>query len=242
MSPCSNRDDQELVEVGSVGELGLGEQIYAVRFLGDVGYVVTFRQVDPLYSIDLSDPSNPVTRGELKIPGFSSYLHPVDDNLLLGIGQDATDEGRTLGTQVSVFDVSDLDNPTRLHQWTFEFDENSSSYSEVEYDHRAFLHWAQTGTTVLPVTRWSWDEETETEDNFFGAVAVEARRDGIEEIGTITHDRFQGKNGQYDWGAQIRRSFVIGDAVYTLSEIGLMASDPLVARNSRRGLLRRVLR
>ncbi len=219
------QDGDELVQVGSVGGLGRGEQIFAVRFLGDVGYVVTFRQVDPLYTIDLSDPANPIAVGELKIPGFSSYLHPVEDGLLLGVGQDATEEGFTRGTQVSLFDVSDLANPIRLQQWTMPRDENGSSSSEVEYDHRAFLHWPATGTTVLPISRWSWDERTQTEDNFFGAVAVEATRDGIEEIGRITHDRFQGKDGQYDWGAQVRRSLVIGDSLYTLSEIGLMASD-----------------
>ena len=221
------QDGEQLVQTGTVGGLGRGEQIYAVRFMGDVGYVVTFRQVDPLYTIDLSDPANPTMVGELKIPGFSSYLHPIDEGLLLGIGQDATEEGFTTGTQVSVFDVSDLANPQRLHQWTLTNgdDDESYAYSEVEYDHRAFLHWPATGTTMLPVTRWSWNEETETEDNFFGAVALEANREGIEEIGRITHDRYQGKDNYWDYGAQIRRSIVIGDSVYTLSEIGLMASD-----------------
>ena len=82
-----------LEEVGRVGGLGKGEQIQAVRFLGDLGYVVTFRQVDPLYVVDLSDQAKPRVAGELKILGYSAYLHPLGENLLLGVGQDATKQG-----------------------------------------------------------------------------------------------------------------------------------------------------
>jgi len=94
--------------LGRVGGLGKGERIYAVRFAGDKGYVVTFRQVDPLYTLDLSEKSAPKVLGELKILGYSAYLHPISDKLLLGVGQDASAQGRTLGTQLSLFDVSDL--------------------------------------------------------------------------------------------------------------------------------------
>ena len=97
-----------LVPLGSVGGLGRGERIQGVRFVDDTGYVVTFRQTDPLYTVDLSDPAHPRVRGELKILGYSAYLHPLGPDLLLGVGQDATEEGRRLGTQLSVFDVSDL--------------------------------------------------------------------------------------------------------------------------------------
>ena len=106
-----------LAPLGQVGGLGKGERIYAVRFIGDVGYVVTFRQVDPLYTLDLSQPARPRVVGELKIRGYSAYLHPLAADLLLGIGQDASERGTTLGTQVSLFDVSDPARPSRLHQW-----------------------------------------------------------------------------------------------------------------------------
>jgi uncharacterized secreted protein with C-terminal beta-propeller domain len=89
------------------------ERVKAVRFMGTQAYVVTFRQTDPLYVIDLADPTNPVVTGELKIPGYSAYLHPVGDGLLLGVGQSAELDGRTLGTQMSLFDVSDPANPQR---------------------------------------------------------------------------------------------------------------------------------
>ncbi|MEY2515122.1 MAG: hypothetical protein QOJ89_2480, partial [bacterium] len=94
-----------LEPLGRVGGLGKGERIYAVRFVGDKGYVVTFRQVDPLYTLDLSDKSNPKVVGELKLLGYSAYLHPISDDLLLGVGIDASAEGRRLGTQLSLFDV-----------------------------------------------------------------------------------------------------------------------------------------
>ena len=109
--------DGALVQLGRVGGLGKGERVYAVRFVGDTGYVVTFRQVDPLYTLDLSPPSRPAVLGELKIRGYSAYLHPLGDDLLLGVGQDATEEGRVLGTQLSLFDVSDLRRPVRITQY-----------------------------------------------------------------------------------------------------------------------------
>jgi hypothetical protein len=210
----------ELVEVGKVGGLGEGERIYSVRFLGDVGYVVTFRQTDPLYTLDLSDPTNPEVKGELKIMGYSAYLHPMDGGLLIGIGQDANEQGRVKGTQISVFDVSDLTNPVRLHQLAL----GEGSNSEVEYDHHAFLHWPETGLTMLPVQSWSWSDD-EGESGFAGALGFEVSADGIDEIATVIHPGGATEDGWWDWEAGIRRSIVIGDHVYTVSHRGLMMSD-----------------
>jgi hypothetical protein len=145
-------DGDTLVEIGSVGGLGKGEQIYAVRFLGTQAYVVTFKQVDPLYVVDLADPSAPRLVGELKIPGYSAYLHPVGDGLLLGVGQSATLEGVTQGTQLSLFDVRDPANPAQLSTLLL------GGSSEAEWDHHAFLYWPETdpatgetvGTIVIP--------------------------------------------------------------------------------------------
>ena len=93
-SPCCRPAPGRLEKIGQVSGLGRGERIYAVRFIGDRGYVVTFRQIDPLYTLDLADPAHPRVRGELKILGYSAYLHPVGDHELLGIGQDATSRAR----------------------------------------------------------------------------------------------------------------------------------------------------
>lgn len=213
-------DNGELAQIGRVDGLGKGERIYSVRFIDDVGYVVTFRQTDPLYTIDLSDPTNPAVVGELEILGYSAYLHPVGDGLLLGVGQDATEEGRTLGTQISLFDVSDPAKPTRIQNYTFD-----NGYSTVEWDHRAFLYWPQTGLTVIPVSAWKWDEETETESGFVGAIAVMVTEDGIEEIGRITHNPKEAEGEEYWWGPNIERSMVIGDSVYTYSYDGVLQSN-----------------
>lgn len=224
----SRRDDR-LTEVGRVGDLGRGERIYAVRFLGDTGYVVTFRQVDPLYVIDLSDPTAPRQLGELKIPGYSAYLHPVGEGLLLGVGQDATDEGRALGSQISLFDVSDPADPRRVA--TIQMGDGTNS--EVEYDHRAFLVWQ--GLAVVPYMSYRWDTD-EGESLWAGAIAVDldAEAPGLTERGRITHTD-QGDAGQVspqsarwwdvNYGSQIRRSIVIDDTLLTVSARGLLASD-----------------
>jgi Beta propeller domain len=197
----------KLVAVGRVGGLGKGERIYAVRFLEDVGYVVTFRQVDPLYLIDLSSPRRPRVAGELKIQGYSSYLHPIGDDLILGVGQDATDQGRTVGTQVSVFDVGNLPRPVRLHRHTI-----AASGSEAEYDHHAFLYWPRTGLTVVPVNKY----DPAGTDSF--ALGLRVGRGGIAEVGKVSH----GRTAAY---GPIRRSVVVGGGLYTVSARGVKASE-----------------
>ena len=198
--------------------LGEAEQIYSVRFLGDVAYVVTFRQTDPLYTIDLSNPREPKVVGELKILGYSAYLHPIGDGLLMGVGQDATDSGRVQGTQVSVFDVSDPSDPTRIDQITL----NKGSSSQIEYDHHAFLYWAPSSLAMVPVQQWWWDDNSESA--FFGAIGLTVDDDGhLREVRRLAHPG--GDDGNWDYRAMILRSIVVGDHVYTVSAKGIMKSD-----------------
>jgi hypothetical protein len=201
--------DGALVQLGRVDGLGKGERIFAVRFLGDVGYVVTFRQVDPLYTLDLSRPAEPRVAGELKIPGYSAYLHPVGDGLLLGVGQDAASNGRALGTQVSLFDVSDPAHPARLHQRTF----GAFGSSEAEWDHHAFLWWPPAKLAVLPLEHWGGDE------GFVGAVGVAVdRAAGIAEVGRTAHS-------DGGWPASVRRSIVVGGRLVTISDVGIQQNS-----------------
>jgi len=149
--------DPELM--GEVKGFGEGERIYAVRFMQDKAFVVTFRQTDPLFAIDLSDPTNPVLKGELEIPGFSTYLHPMEEGYLLSIGQDGDAQGTTSQVALSIFDVRDLEDPQLLHRESIGTDYSSS---EAMYDHHAFRYIAENGLLVLPVATyegWSdWEE------------------------------------------------------------------------------------
>jgi uncharacterized secreted protein with C-terminal beta-propeller domain len=165
--------------------------------------VVTFRQTDPLFTIDLSDPAAPRLAGELQLQGFSAYLHPIGDHLLLGVGQDANAQGRQLGTQLSLFDVSDLANPVRVAQAKL----GSSSSSEAEFDPHAFLWWGPSSLAVVPLR----------EQTFTGAVGFKVGRDGIAEAGRITH--VEGAS-QVD----ILRSAVVGDRLFTVSTAGVKTS------------------
>ena len=197
-----------LVQAGRVGGLGKGERIYAVRFLGSLGYVVTFRQVDPLYTLDLGDPTTPRVVGELKLLGYSAYLHPIGEDLLLGVGQDADENGRPLGTQLSIFDVSDLRRPARLDRLTI-----AGASSEAEFDHHAFLYWPKTRLAVLPIVVYAQEGRSAPE---VGAIGVRvSRAGGVSRAGKLEHHAT----------APIRRSLVVGDTLYTLSDAGLKASD-----------------
>ncbi len=135
-----------------VGDVSMApdERIFSARFFDDHAFVVTFRQVDPLFAIDLSDPRDPQIMGELKVLGFSSYLHPVGDDHLLAIGRDADENGRVNGLQVSLFDVSDLNNPSLVDQFLIT-PEGGWSWSAAEWDHHAFAYFAESGVLSIPV-------------------------------------------------------------------------------------------
>ncbi|MBZ6495207.1 beta-propeller domain-containing protein [Natrinema longum] len=132
--------DSDLETVGSVTGLGIDERVYSVRFDGDEGHVVTYREIDPFYTLDLSDPTDPVVEGKLKLPGFSEYLHPLEDDLVLGVGQ----EDRR--PKVTLFDVSDREDPVELDSKILE----DERYSDVSRTHTAFLQDEDHGVFFVP--------------------------------------------------------------------------------------------
>lgn len=223
------RDGDRLETLGQVGGLGKGEQIYSVRFMGDLGYVVTFRQTDPLYVIDLSDPATPAAVGELKINGYSAYLHPVGEGRLLGLGQDATDEGRRLGTQLSLFDVTDPANPQRLDTVSMD-----GGWSAVEGDHHAFTF--VDGLVLAPFESWIWGpvEGNTVESGRFdtGVMAVRVEGDRLT-LADILRPLFDGpidekdlwETGNDPWRMVPLRTIVIGDRIFTITNGGVAIHD-----------------
>jgi hypothetical protein len=148
-------DGDDLEEVGRVDELGVDEEIKAVRWFDDLAIVVTFRQVDPLYAVDLSDPDRPELLGELKIPGYSEYLHPISGDRLIGLGQDATLSGQVLGAQAALFDVRDLTDPRQTDVLRY----RSGSVAGAATDPRQFT-WLPDRQTALAVVWDGWEGRT----------------------------------------------------------------------------------
>jgi uncharacterized secreted protein with C-terminal beta-propeller domain len=190
--------DGQLRPIGSVGGLGAGEAIQGVRFVGDIGFVVTFLRTDPLYVVDLRDPTQPTVRGALEVTGFSSYLHPIDPGFLVGVGSSADETGRTTGAQVSVFDVRNLDEPSLVSRLEF-----LNEFSQAASDPHAFLYWAPRSLVVIPLQ----GPEPAT-------VLMVADGSGVVEVGRVSQP------------AYADRSLVIGDTLYTISSYaGVQATN-----------------
>jgi hypothetical protein len=191
--------------------------------MGDVGYVVTFRKIDPLFVIDLSDPRAPRVTGELEMPGYSAYLHPIGDGRLLGVGQRDTDvDGRADGTQVSLFDVSDPAHPRRLASLDLG---DRGGVSGTESDPRSFTWWDSPRRAVLTLTNF------QDGNAFRGAVAVEPSASGLREVGRVASDDPVGSCTPSTTGLRTR---VIGDSLVVFSATGVRtaALDDLEPRAS----------
>ena len=217
--------NENLEVVGKIEGLAKGEKIYSVRFMGNRAYMVTFVETDPLFVIDLSKPTNPTVLGELKIPGYSKYLHPYDDNHIIGFGENTkTNEYGgvvTDGMKMALFDVSDPNNPKELY--SVDIGERGT-YSELLYNHKALLFSKEKNIIAFPV---SISEETGkyyTDVKFQGAIVYGLDLDkGFTLKGTIAHMQIEDGYRDYDYEKAVERIIYIKDNLYTLSK-GLIKS------------------
>ena len=197
--------------VGSIEGIAPNEHIYSSRFDGDRGWLVTFRQVDPIFSFDLSDPRNPHITGELKIPGFSDYMQLIDQNHLLAIGRNATPEGRVQEVQVSLFDISDMANPVLLHRYSL--DSTAYGYSVASSDHLAFNYMPAIGTLAIPFGQWAQQRIV--------LLSVDIQ-DGINQIGVVggpsTDLNVVGWDAWWNQSDSFLRSVQIDDSLYAISQ------------------------
>ena len=196
--------DRNMDQIGSIENLAPGESIFSARFMGDIGYVVTFRQVDPLFVLDLSDPENPKVTGELKVPGFSNYLHPISQDILLGIGQDVDEEtGIQQGIKLSLFDVSDSGKPREIKNLTLG---DTGSYAEVLHNHKALMLKPEEELIAFDATLNTYSGKLAREA-FNGLVVVKASKAGdLQLVAEISNEGIYGQN--------VKRPVYIGDILY----------------------------
>ncbi len=232
--------DADLEQVGALEDLAPGESIYSARFLGDKAYLVTFKKVDPLFVIGLADPTKPKMLGKLKIPGYSDYLHPFDENHLIGLGKDAVpskegDFAWYQGVKLSLFDVSDVSNPREISSFKIG-DRGTESYALDE--HKAFLFSKSKGLLVIPILLAEIDEEkypygvepqTYGEYKFQGAYAFNLTLEGGFKLkGTVSHapeSAFQ-ENYYGGWSnTDVQRSLYMDNYLYTLSQKAVKIND-----------------
>jgi uncharacterized secreted protein with C-terminal beta-propeller domain len=230
-------------QVGKIDDMAPGERIYSARFMGERAFMVTFRTVDPLFAMDLSDPYDPKVLGELKIPGYSTYLHPYDENHLIGFGRD-TEEMTTIdskgnivnqwavnkGMKLSLFDVSDMTDPKEVSVVSIG---NEHAHSELLYNPKAWLFSREKGFVAFPVTQYQYhfarpfNEKTDDEEDFppFNGVHVyDIDTTGISLRGTIS----LGSNNQNDrffYENTVQRILYIGETFYSASFRGMQSNE-----------------
>ena len=217
--------DEDLKIVGGIDNVAPDESIFSARFMGDRLYLVTFQQIDPFFVIDLSS-DTPKILGELKIPGFSNYLHPYDDDHVIGVGRDTKETGggrvQQLGVKVALFDVSDVSNPKVLDDYIIG---DASTHSESLHDHKAFFFDSNKSLLSIPIS----SDTRSLEGDMAKLIAPEWDRwngfyvfdldikDGIELKGTITHT----ENERRHYGMGNSRTFYIAEVLYTASDVFL---------------------
>jgi inhibitor of cysteine peptidase len=209
--------DSDLAIIGSLENLAANESVQAARFVGDTLYLVTFRRVDPLFVIDLSTPTAPRIMGELTIPGFSTYLHPIDGGHLLGIGRENS------SVKISIYDVSDPTNPLETDKYIVA----GYSSTPADSDYKAVLFSAEKNLLVIPIHSWSYDDGNYTSRSGFYVFTV-SPQSGIALRGIIDQD---GRQPYYYGNARV---LFIGEYLYSITDgsVGVNAISSLSAVGS----------
>ncbi len=224
--------DGQLQPVGSVENLAEGERIYSVRYVGDTAYVVTFRETDPLFVIDLSNPAKPLVKGQLKLPGFSEYLHPIDKNTLLGLGVNTvvTQYGGVVqdGLKLTLFDVSNPADPKEKASYLLG---NMGSTTEALQNHKALMYYPEQRLIGFPATIYTTQGATPQNPwsgaqqvSFAGYLVIKIKADGFEIAGTLPNED-SGAAGfmRYELGNTIQRGIYVGKTLYTVSPARITA-------------------
>jgi uncharacterized secreted protein with C-terminal beta-propeller domain len=214
--------NEDLEIIGSIENIAVGEQIFSARFLEDKCYLITFEQIDPFFVIDLKDPENPRILGELKIPGFSTYLHPYDENHVIGIGKEEQD------VKISLFNVDDVSNPIELSTYKIQNDkeEYSWSYSAALYEHKAFLFDLDKNLLIIPVSidykesAYVFNVNSEKEIILKGVITHKSEDPPAEDKEPWESSYWIG-----DYSYSIIRSLYIDNVIYTLSNAMIMMND-----------------
>lgn len=212
--------NRKLQTVGHVDGIAGGERIFAARMDGDRGYLVTFLQIDPLWTLDLSDPRNPRVVGELEVPGFSTYIHPIADDKLLSIGVGGDENGANWRTQISMFDVSDFANPAMFDVEEL-VTEGEWGWSEAMYEHKAFQYWAPKELLAVPMSSYDWDYNNYRYHSRLELLTVDLES-GLSHYGSIDHSfLFNNDPEQWWYFRDVRRSIFMGDFIYAISDRGV---------------------
>lgn len=220
--------NENLEIVGKIEDLAKGEKIYSVRFMQNRAYMVTFVETDPLFVIDLSEPTNPIVLGELKIPGYSKYLHPYDEDHIIGFGEKTkTNENGGVvadGMKMALFDVTNPNKPQELYSVDIG---DQGTYSELLYNHKALLFSKEKNIIAFPINIKEKEEEDDTTKlKFQGAVVYGLDlENGFTLKGQIAHMQITDGYNNYEHTKQVERIIYINDSLYTLSESLIKATD-----------------
>ena len=238
--------DNKLNKIGETECLSKGEKMYSTRFLGEKAYMVTYKNTDPLYVIDLSNPNEPKVLGKLKIPGYSTYLHPYDEHHLIGIGMQTKEtiyrdsqgrvtstSARITGMKMALFDVSDVNNPKQISQTIIG---DSRTTSAILTNHKALLFSKEKGILAIPVNSYPSDFEVESSSDDISKLVSQYTNynknytaegyavyninltDGFNLKGIINHERIKTSGYRYGYSGKLLRGLWIEDNLYTVSE------------------------